>query len=283
MAAGDAVVKGYADFTEQPYSRKWVRSRGWYKVREWHGPLDDSKINTLTATLTSDGRYDDIDIQRGWPTVVTASIPDDDAEPTLGTADDTAEWDLEPYELEKTLGTHGAFNASQSSAPALAVIDAAIKKGEAYGVNYEALYPSIGALNTYAILRGQGVESYLSFAYRLRRTVSCTATSTFLQEYQAALKNSGKIVTWAEVGVPTSARIERPWVHMYVASIWTSLTLKSGSAGGWADVYFDEWMVKPPGIRYVREGKVRKRQIVQEFLGALAWSVTLYDGGKGTP
>jgi len=278
MAAGDAVVKGSAEFTEQPYGRKWAKSSGWAKVRQWEGPYDNTKIETLITTIEAlSPAAEDIEIVRGWPTVVRATFPDDTSEPNPGTADDLAEWSLESYDLEKELGTHGKFHASAASASALATIDAAIKRGEAYNVDYEALYPSLGEFNAYRDLRGVGVDSYVTDAYVLRRSLTCSRTSTYLQEWQAAADKLGKIISWNEIGVPASAKIEQPWTRMYVASIWGGFKLKSGSAGGWCDVFFDEWRVKAPSVRWTREGRAKRRQIVQEYVGALGWSKTLYD------
>ncbi|MBM4094188.1 MAG: hypothetical protein FJ276_32995 [Planctomycetes bacterium] len=286
MAAGDAVVKGTNDFTEQPYGRKWTKSGGWTKVRQWEGPYDNSKIATLLATIEAlSPPPEDIEIIRGWPTQVRASFPDDTGEPTLGTADDLAEWSLESYDLEKALGTHGKFHGSGVSASGIAAIDAMLKRGEAYNVDLEELFAEGAAsnYNKYRDLKGVGVESYVTDAYVLRRTLTCSRTSTYLQEWQAAADKLGKIIAWNEIGVPSSAKIEQPWTRIYVASIWGGFKFRTGSAGGWADVYFDEWRVKAPSVRWTREGRAKRRQIVQEYIGALGWSSTLYDGGKGSP
>jgi hypothetical protein len=79
--------------------------------------------------------------------------------------------------------------------------------------------------------------------------------------------------------------IEKPWVRLYgweTASLPSS-ALRGGSGTGWSDYYFNEWLVKPPAIRFVKQGRVRRRQFTQEFLGAIQWSRTLYDGGTGYP
>jgi len=283
VAAGDAAVKGTNDFTEQAPLRRWTRDGGWIKVRQWQGPYDNTKIDTLVATLQANGTYDDIELERGWPTIVRASLPDDDSDPNVGTADSIAEWSLDQYDLDKALASHGRFHGSEASAAALATIDAELRQGVAYGVDYEARYGAIGSLNAYVRLRGMGVESYTTDGYILRRTISCSRSSTYLREMQAASTLQGKVVTWEQIGVPASANILQPWVRMYVASIWSGFKYKAGGAGDWADVYFDEWRVKAPSIRFVREGKVKRRQIVQEYVGAVGWSATLYDGGKGVP
>ena len=284
MAAGDAVVKGTNDFTEQGQRRKWMRNRGWRNVRSWMGPRDDTKIDALVEELVLAGA-EDIEISEDWPTIITAAFPSigDTVSTGVQDVDAVTEWSLDPYELDKSLGTHGIFNGSGSSATALAAIDQDLRAGNGFGKDYEDIYPSIGEFNEYAKLRGVGVDSYLTFGYVLRKTVTCERDNIFVRTWQQSAQNIGQIVSWNALAVPAAAQIERPWVHLYAASIWTGLTYKTKSPGNWADVYFDEWMVKPPAIRYRREGRVRKRELCQEFIGALAWSTTLYDGGKGSP
>ena len=283
MAAGDAVVKGSTDFTEVHPRRRWVRNRGWVSARVWQGPLDDTKIATQVATLQA-ASAEEIEIDEDWPTTITAVLPTENDTISVGIPEpDTAsEWTLEPYDLNKELGTHGKFNGSGSSGTILAQIDADLKSGVAYGKDYNTDY-SLPNMNTYALLKGQGVTDYLAFGYVLRRVITCERENIFTREYQNISENQGKIVKWATIGVPDSANIEKPWLHMYVSAIWANFVYKAGSAGGWADVYFEEWMVKPPSIRFTREGRVRKRQLVQEYIGAIGWSSTLYDGGTITP
>jgi hypothetical protein len=75
MAAGDAVVKGANDFTEQGQRRKWLRNRGWRKVRSWVGPRDATKINALVVQNCRLAGAEDIDISEDWPTIITAAFP----------------------------------------------------------------------------------------------------------------------------------------------------------------------------------------------------------------
>jgi len=284
MAAGDAVIVGVNDFTEQKERMRWVRGRGWRKVRSWQGPLDTTKIDTLVTQIQA-ANGEEIEVSKEHPTVITALVPSDanDVGVGLSDADAVTEWDLQPFDMDSALGTHGKFNASGVSPPALARIDKDLRSGVAYNVDYETIYAGLGEFNEYTKLRGQGTDTYLLFGFTLRKVITCERDNVYIREYQQVSTNHGKIITWDQIGVPAAALIEQPWLHMYVSSIWTNLNLKSGSAGGWADVYFDEWMVKPPGLGFVKEGKVRKRQIAQEYIGAIAWSATLYDGGKGTP
>lgn len=285
MAAGDAVVKGTNDFTEQSPVRRWVRNRGWQKVRRWEGPLDDTKITTLTDSLKL-LNAEEINVAEGWPTVIEAMIPSDSDSIGIGLADPETqtEWSLEPYDLDKSLNVHGAFNLSGSSAEALAVIDKEIKAGEGYAKDYDTIYSGFGSMTSYARLRGQGVDGFRSFGFTLHSVLTCERENVYTRQWQQNREKQGKVITWDEIKVPDSAQIERPWVHIFVPNIWSSgIVYKTGSAGAWSDVYIDEWLVRPAGIRFVREGRTRKRQLVQDYLGAVAWSAVLYDGGKGSP
>lgn len=273
MAAGDAVIKGTNAFTEQPETRRWIRGKGWRKIRSWMGPFDDAKIAALVAVLQG-LTTEEIDIREGHPTLIQAALPLEGSETlnVIANLDALTEWTLEPYDLEKSLGTHGAFNGSDSSAEALAVIDAELRAGEGYEKDYTTEYGGIGALTEYARLRGQGVDSWLTFGYVVRSVLTCERDNVYVDQFQSQVDNIGKVITWAEIGVPSAAKINQPrvWMHGYGGATW-----------GWA--VFDEWLVRPMAIRFVKEGRVRKRQLVREFIGAQAWSETLYDGGTGTP
>lgn len=273
MAAGDAVIKGTNDFTEQPSFFNWVRGKGWQKVRMWEGPLDVTKINTLTTTIRATNA-ETIDVRRGWPTVVTATYPSDSNSVGVGLTDENTqiEWSLEPYDLEKQLGTHGKFNETGSSPEALAVIDKEIKSGKAYGKDYDTIYTGLGEMTAYARLKSQGVDTYLSYGFLLRKTLTCERDNVFVREYQQRSAQEGRIITWTAIQVPDSAFIERPTVHLYDPDV-----------DGFIDQNVDEWFVKPIAIRMIKEGRTRKRQLIQQFLGAWKWSKTLYDGGSGTP
>lgn len=274
MAAGDAVVKGTNAFTEQPYQERWMRGRGWQKVRIFEGPLDESLIAALKVTLVA-SNCEDIYVRRGWPTVVEAAVPSNSNTVGVGLTniEDQIEWSLEPYDIDKPLGTHGAFNYSGSSAQVLAVIEKELKTGEAYGKDYNTIYGSTGQYNNYVSLRGQGTDSYWSPGFVLRKTLVCERANIVAREFQQNAEYAGKIIKWDDIKVPDNALIERPKIHFFDGPNLQDFT----------DEYVDEWLVKPVSIRYVKEGKARKRQLVQEFLGAIAWSGTLYDGGGDTP
>lgn len=295
MAAGDAVVKGSTDFTEQPCRMVWKRGKGWTVVRIFQGPFDNTKILAKCEELQA-AKYTDISITKGHPTTIEAStcstsndaISEDPENVGIGVQDesssDVSEWSLDPYNLDKELGTHGVFNLSTDSPNVLALIDKDVRSGESYGKDYDTLYSGLGSLNAYAKLLGQGTTSYQTFGFVLRRVLTVDVENIAVQQFQQNLTNHGKIITWGDIQVPDVADIDQPWVHMYVSPIWTTLSIKPGSAAsGWTDVLIDEWLVKPAAIRFTNDGRTRKRQLVQEFIGAVAWSATLYDGGKGVP
>ena len=131
MAAGDAVVVGTNAFTEQHPRRRWVRNRGWVKVRSWLGPKDDTLIDALVAQLQA-LNVEEIDITEEHPTLITALVPSDADTVSSGLSDpnDSTEWSLEPFDLDKALGTHGQFNNSADSGQAIAAIDADLRADE---------------------------------------------------------------------------------------------------------------------------------------------------------
>jgi hypothetical protein len=291
MAAGDAVVKGSSAFTEQPMQTRWTPELGYHHVRVFHGPKDETAIAALVATLTGDSA--EINIIRGWPTVVeavggTSYTGGDD---TLTDVENNAEWSLEPYDLQKSLGTHGKFNSSAVSPMGLAVIDAEVRRGVAYEVNYEGRYPEgpTSNYNKYRDLRGKGVDDWLTWGYVLRRTLTMGYLSSITSTLQLMSQNQGRVVAWSAIQVPAEAMIRQPWVRIYCSGIESIPAAAfrpetpSGTQPAWCNLWFNEWLVKPPAIRYSRSRRTRQRQVVQEFLGAVQWSATLYDGGTGVP
>ena len=273
MAAGDAVVKGTNAFTEQPETRRWIRGKGWRKIRSWLGPFNDTKIAEMVETLQGLAT-EEIDIREGHPTLIQAALPleGDGVVDVRSNIDALTEWTLEPYDLQKTLGSHGIFNGSDSSAEAMAVIDKELRAGEAYGKDYTTQYGGIGSLTEYARLKGQGVDTWLTFGYVVRSVLTCERDNVYVEEFQSQADNVGKVITWEEIGIPSIAKIKQPRVWLY-----------QRLGVGWEWVTFNEWLVRPAAIRFVKEGRVRKRQLVQEFIGAAQWSETLYDGGTGKP
>jgi len=288
MAAGDAVVKGSAEFTEQPRQMRYDSKTGWRHVRVFHGPYDDTKLEALCETLKA--TCDPIEVTKGWPTIVNAAITVADFDGNESTDfdyDTQTEWSLESYDLQKALGTHGKFQSSGASPLGLAAIDADLKAGTAYSKDYSALYAegATSNYNNYAKLRGGGTDNWTTFGYVLRRSVDYPFWSNFLDAKQFQGVDHGKIISWAQIGVPSSAKVVQPWVHIYTQTAMgmPAAAFKGGDNPGWGDWYINEWMVKPPSITVLRKGRDRRRQYRQEYLGAIQWSGTLYDGGTGVP
>lgn len=278
MAAGDAVVKGLNAFTEQPSERRWQNGRGWETVRTWQGPLDTAQIDAQVAVAKAAGA-EIVSVIRGHPTVIAASIPDPVTETSFGGYDDDAEeWELTPYDLSKSLASHGYFLQTGAAPSKLAEIDALVKKGASAGS-----YAS-DEFTEYARLKEIGIESFTAFGYLLRRTVNLDRASEFVRTLQQGSENRGKVISWEEINVPASAKIEKPWIRMHGWDSAASPELpdaafRGGDRYGWGDWYFNEWLVKPPAIRFIKQGRVRRRQFTQEFLGAVQFSGALYDGG----
>lgn len=285
MAAGDAVVKGTNGFTQQPSRNRYVAGRGWYEVQTWMGPNNDTLRTAKENDLIAAGA-EEVESDEGWPTIITALFPSNavDYASISSDSDETAEWSLEPFDLQKDLSTHGTFHGSAAAATALAAIDAEIKRGNGYDRDWTAEYPSLGsgtnALTYYGKLRSMGVDSYLTHGFVLR-AVETWDRGALYENGQRWLKSiqAGAVISWASIGVPSSAKISQPWVLIYVSPIWGS----PYSGSGWQRVPVGEWLAKPPAIRWARQGKVQKRQVVWEYVGAVGYSSTLYDGGSAVP
>lgn len=289
MPAGDAVVKGTSGFTEQPRRRRWVNGRGWVTVRTYEGALNDTNIDALVATLQA-ADYEEIEVVRAWPTVITAQMPDPFS-PSDGNTDGSSrseEWELASYALDKALATHGKFNSSAVSPLGLAAVDADIRAGTAYSKTYSTLYAEGSESNydNYAKLRGMGVDTWRTFGFTLRVTKTYERTSNYVRDYQQAAENQGKVIAWDKIGVPDSAKIERPWVRLYIGAAESvpAAAYRPGFSGtGWAELWVNEWLVSPPSVRFGKQGRAKTRQITQEWAGAVQWSSVLYDGGTHTP
>jgi len=285
MAAGDAVVRGVNDFTEQPLESVFDMREGWKHTRIFEGPLDETKISALVASLKS--TCNPIEIHRGWPTVIRATLtfqtsvsvgPESDLD-----LEERTEWALEAYDLQNALASHGAFNSSDVSPTYLVKVDADINNGTAYGNDYDVIFPGVGApshFNDYVKLRGQGTESWLSFGFTLRRTVEYPIKSLSLHRAQEPKGElvPGKVVTWAQICAATAPynpeyyQLKQPRLHYY-----------KGRGEAWVDEDVAEWLIKPPSVTVSGRGAMRRAILTQEFLGALKWSALLYHGGTGTP
>ena len=287
MAAGDAVVKGTSGFTEQPRRRRWINGRGWVTVRTYEGALNDTNIDALVATLQA-ADYEEIEVTRAWPTVITAQLPDP-YDPTDSNADGSSrseEWELVPFVLDKALGTHGKFQGSGMVPETLAAIDADLRAGTAYGKDYDTIYGAGFNFQNYSKLRSLGVDTWRTFGFTLRMVKTYERNSGYVRDYQQAAVNQGKVIAWDKIGVPDTAKIERPWVRLYVGAgegVPAAAFRPGFAAAAWAELWINEWLVHPPAIRFGKQGRVKTRQITQEWAGAVQWSSVLYDGGTHTP
>lgn len=282
MAAEQVI--GINAFIEQPIKRTFSRQSGWVTVRTWIGPqaLAEDKADELELT-----GVESMEVEKGVPAIITASYPDD-AGSTRNEdqqAEENAVWEIQCCDMEKDLRTHGKFNYSIASGPILALIDKELEQGIAQGASsygskdYDALYPSKGELNRYVALKGIGVESYLSFRWTVRKTVSTSRRSTLKWQNTYGDENipDGKIVAWSKILVPANAKIVQPALYVYGGP-----TVFAGSTG-WTFLAIDEWMQKPAQVTYEKSGRNRKFQMVREWIGAVTWSGTLYSGGSANP
>jgi hypothetical protein len=267
MSASE-VIKGDSGFTLVKQTKRWSPETGWSVVKLYEGP--QATHETYADTLIAAGATS-LDVGTGVPCQITATFP-----ASYGTwisdqkAQDEAVWELIGEPVEKRIETHGKFLASTSSAAVLEKIDAAIRAGTASSTNWEAApYTGLGAFNSYLQLRLMGTESYESYIYRVRSTQTVSKESLLT----ASFANVGKVIAWSAIGVPAKAKFAQPVIHMC-----KPLT---GSIVGYTDEPVNEWLTQPPSVRW-RKG-LRKWEIVNEWIGAVAISSTLYDGGTATP
>jgi len=277
-------VIGVNAFIEQAKKRTFSRQNGWATVRTWIGPK--AKAEAKADELELDGA-ESIDVQEGVPAIITATYPDDagDTRDEDNQAEANAIWEIQCSEMEKDLRTHGKFNKSISSAPVLALIDKELEQGIAIGASsygskdYDTLYADKGELNKYVALKGMGVESYLSFRWTVRKTVSSSRKSTLKWQNAYGPQNipDGQIVEWSKILVPNNAKIVQPALYIFGGPT------VDGSSNDWHFLPINAWMQKPATVTYEKSGRNRKYQLVREWIGAVTWSGTLYCGGTADP
>jgi len=262
----DEIVKGTNGFTLVKQSEKWKPENGWQSVHIYEGP--QALRRSYADTLILAGALD-LDIGTGVPCQITATFPlqvagwDSD-----GKAQDEAVWELIGEPVERRLQSHGKFNYSISSAAILERIDKAISDGTAADTDWDVEGAGLGEFNSYRNLRLMGVDSYDSYIYRVRASVTVSKESLL----KASFADVGKVVAWSAIAIgtvtPAKAKFGQPVIHM----------CKPLNSGSWSDESVNEWLKQPPTVSWVK-GQ-RKWRITQEWIGAVAMSDVLYDGGS---
>ena len=263
----DEVVKGINGFTLVKQDLDWAIETGWALVKSYRGPqaLKDACIAALQLEGASKIRA-----STGVPCEIQATYA---VNPSGYNGDQAAEdnavWELIGETVEKRLETHGKFNVTGSSQEVLNLIDKAISDGTACDTNWDSVYSGLGAFNAYRDLRLMGVDSYETYTYRVRKTLTVTPDTMILP----TITIPGKVIQWSSIRVPSSARFRQPSIHMVLPM--------QGSVAGFSDELVNEWLVQPPSITWDKRG--RRWTITQEYVGAVKISGTLYDGGGMTP
>jgi hypothetical protein len=278
-------VIGTNAFIEQAPKRTFTREAGWSTVRTYIGPQDLAEAKASDLEVLG---AESIEVQKGVPAIITASFPDDagTTQQEDATSEKNAIWELSVCDLEKDLRTHGRFHASLASASILALIDADIERGEATGgsslgtVDYNTLYAGFGALNEYVALRAMGVESYLSFRWTIRKTITSSRRSVLKWQTTYGPDNTpdGSIVTWDKILVPNTAKFVQPQLRIFGGPL-----VDSATSSAWQNFAIDSWLQKPASVQYEQSGRAKKFQMIREWIGAVSWSGTLYEGGNAEP
>lgn len=253
----DEVVLGSTSFTLVSKSRKWSKENGYYTEEVWSGPQSGGDAHE--AVLQGRGA-DATSKSTGVPCVVTGQFPDGTGswdEDTAAIANAT--WELIPEIFDKRLESFGMWNQNPEN---IAKVNKMIRAGT---VTTDALQELGDDWVKFGGLKTNGTESFRFYAYRVRQTITTSRKSTLA----ASFADSGTVISWADIGVPASARFAQPSVMVYKYDV------------GWSVESLDEWYVDPPTVIWVK-GQ-RKWKIVNEWLGQHQWSGTLYYGGSGTP
>lgn len=267
----DEVLKGFNGFTLKSRQEVWRIEAGWSVQKTYEGPqaLKDSQCNSLILEGASE-----LNVGTGVPCVITASFPltpsgyNEDQR-----AQDEAVWELIGEITEKRLASHGKFNKAAGSNAVIALIEKDISDGTianastgALSKNWDSLYPSMGEFNQYAKLRCLGTDSYQETVWRIRMSMTVSRASLI------KCKNTdiGKIVAWSAIGVPAAARFNQPTIHI----------CKPLGGGTFTDELVGEWLVQPPQVRWRKT--LRKWDIAQDWIGTVAASAIIYDGGSLT-
>ena len=288
MAAGDAVYVGATGFTLVAKRLAWRVGQGLVTIRTYEGK--PSEADAFYLTLLAETTIQEVTRDEGDPYRFYAVFQESssDADELLE-AENEAEWTLEPYELPKSLGTHGKFNEAGGSEAAIAEIDAAIAAGTVGDTDWDVKFAGVGEMNAYAKLRSMGVTEWLTFGFRLRQTLTLNRESGAVNTLLAASDLQGQILEWDDIKVPAKSGITRPWVHIYIGGeqnqpLATDPIVKAATDPlGWYDIWINEWLKYPPRLGFTKVGRTKKRRVDFEWVGAVQWSETLYEGGTGTP
>lgn len=263
MASGDEVVIGKQDMTEQPGRFREVNGVE-ATVREFRGPRDgipgkmaDLRVNAPLGTI--------FEVDSAAPASIIMTSP---------TADDrdlerNAVWELIGNDLDKPLALHPYYKVSGTDASIIEEADAAIRKGTAGQVDWDTLHATLN-IQHYVDLRLRGVDTFISFSYIVRKTLTFTEAREFEAAFDRVTDIPGGVISWRQVGVPPRAKFKQPKVRT-----WDPDDLK------WENKFLVEWLVKSPTIRWVK--KPASWSLVREYWGAELWAENIYDGGTWLP
>jgi hypothetical protein len=246
----DEIVLGVNAFTEQPERRRFQQGIGWNRIRSWKGPqaLYDAFIGEVLID-----QPEDVSVTKGVPCTIEATYAEDDP------SQEEVIWELIPSAMDKTLGSHPAFNTSSSTAEVIEQVEKDIRNGTAYQRDYDTEFTSLN-MNDYAKLRLKGVDSYRVWTFTIRKTVT-TARAATVKAEQA---DTQKVISYAQIGLPTDVK----WVQ-------PSMVEWAGS-GTPSPIDIDQWLATPPTVRYEK----KRYSITKEWIGAVEWYKILYYGGK---
>jgi len=148
-------------------------------------------------------------------------------------------------------------------------IDAAIRAGTSTNTDWGGGISGF-FLNDYRNHKLRGIESWITFSYVIRKTITTTNATTLKLKF---IQIPGTIITYNSIGVPSWAKFTQPKVHLFNAD--------PGTPNVWSNIDLDQWMVKAPTQRW-QKGK-KAHELIQEYWGAVGYSSVLYEHGNYTP
>lgn len=234
---------------QQPTKRRYQDGQGWVTVRRWLGTRAAVEEYARTSALVLSADSYDINDGGAKSELVAQYVQTD----TPGGAGANIVWELYSERLYKDIRTMTSLDTEAQSQ--LEAVDLAIREGRSAQYIVD-MSPSV-AMQKYIALRLRGVEQYMAWSYRVRKTTNVGTRSTL----RASFTGVGTVRATSPVAgvtVSPNSRAARPLF----------------------DVPTGEWYKCPPQVTTLGRNRFR---IIQEWLWAEKWSATLYSGGTGTP
>ncbi len=248
------IIKGSEEVIERKKILRWRDGHGYSSEQTFTGP--EEKIVKRAKELQEEVDEFEIRTKAGYSTLIAQSGTGDSSVIVLpSTSGLNCYWEIIKEQFDKDIRTHPFLDVlGDDKAMKLEAADNAIDDGEAIDL-ITAGVDSV--IETYIRLRLTGTDSYIAWAYTLRKTTPLANES----KKKASFEGVGKVTT----GDPTTGAV---------------VIKSSRAAKKKFDIPDGEWLKCPPDV--VQVGRHRYH-IVEDWLRMDKWSAALYEGGTGTP